>query len=170
MLQNASLDTSFWAIASQIGTAPYLFSLFQVYYCSAVEQEIVTTDPEETTLVYPQAMLFRVMQEAGKLQQMEPYKHLTMFGLGEAHAIALAQEQSWWLLINDYRPLQFAVALGIRCVSVPDFCLLLYARKTITFPAVRGYLRRLAATTSPKLLQEALAAAESLAEKRGENR
>jgi len=89
-------------------------------------------------------------------------------GIGEAHAISLAQERSWVLLINDYRPLQFARSLGIRCVSVPDFCVLLYAEGKITLRAVRGYLRRLAPTTSPSLLQEAEAVVTEIARKRGE--
>lgn len=50
-----------------------------------------------------------------------------MFGTGEAHAIALARERSWILLINDARPLEFAQSLGIECVAVPDFCVLLYS-------------------------------------------
>jgi len=41
---DASLDTSFWNIAAQIGVAPYLFAFFRVHYCLAVEREIVTTD------------------------------------------------------------------------------------------------------------------------------
>jgi hypothetical protein len=45
-LLNASLDTSFWNIAAQIGVIPYLFSFFKVHYCQAVEQEIITTDPD----------------------------------------------------------------------------------------------------------------------------
>ncbi len=69
---NASLDTSFWNIASQIGVVPYLFTYFRVHYCQAVEQEIITTDPNETPLVYPQAMLFMVLKEDGRLHLADP--------------------------------------------------------------------------------------------------
>ena len=63
---------------------------------------------------------------------IEPDAPIKSFGIGEAHAIALARERSWILLINDTRPLQFALSLGVRCVSVPAFCVLLYAeRKTL---------------------------------------
>ena len=68
---DASLDTSFWKFASQIGVVPYLFSFFRVHYCEAVEREIVTTDPNETPLIYPQAMLFIVFKEDGRLHQRE---------------------------------------------------------------------------------------------------
>jgi len=165
---DASLDTSFWNVAAQIGVVPYLFAFFRVHYCQAVEDEIVTTDPDETPLIYPQAMLFKVFKEDGRLHHVEPQQRLPLFGVGEAHAISLAQERSWVLLINDYRPLQFARSLGIRCVSVPDFCVLLYAEGKITLRAVRGYLRRLAPTTSPSLLQEAEAVVTEIARKRGE--
>ncbi len=165
---DASLDTSFWNVAAQIGVVPYLFAFFRVHYCQAVEDEIVTTDPGETPLVYPQAMLFKVLKEDGRLHHTEPQRPLSLFGVGEAHAIALAREHSWVLLINDCRPLEFARSIGIQCVSVPDFCVLLYAESKITLRAVRGYLRRLASTTSPLLLQTAEAVVDEIARKRGE--
>jgi len=168
MQQDASLDTSFWNIAAQIGVAPYLFDYFIVHYCAAVEQEIVATDPSETPLIFPQAMLFRVLQEDGRLHQVEPITSERIYGLGEARAIALARERSWILLINDFRPLQFAQSLGIQCVSVPGFCVLLYADGKITLPAVSGYLRRLASTTSPQLIRQAEAVVEQIARERGE--
>lgn len=166
--QDASLDTSFWNIAAQIGVVPYLFSFFKVHFCEAVEREIVATDPTETLLVFPQAMLFTVFKEDGRLHQVEPSIPELLFGAGEAHAISLAREKSWILLINDFRPLNFAQTLGIRCVSVPGFCVLLYAEGKITLSAVQGYLRRLATTTSPLLIQQAEASASQIAIERGE--
>lgn len=166
--QNASLDTSFWNIAAQIGVVPYLFSFFKVHYCAAVEREIVATDPDETSLIYPQAMLFMVLKEDGRLHHMEPETPERLFGVGEAHAIALARERSWILLINDYRPMQFAQSLGVRCVSVPAVCVLLYAEEKITLLAAQGYLRRLATTTSSHLIRQAEASIDQIARKRGE--
>jgi len=168
MLLDASLDTSFWSVAAQIGVAPYLFSFFRVYYCSAVEREIVTTDPGETSLIYPQAMLFRLLQEDGRFHQVEPEKPLHLFGMGEAYAMAVARERSWTLLIHDARPLQFARTSGINCVAVPDFCVLLYAQRKITHAAVEGYLKRLAPTTSPILVQQARWLADVITAERGE--
>jgi predicted nucleic acid-binding protein len=95
---------------------------------------------------------------------------LNLFGAGEAHAIALAFERSWLLLINDARPLQLARSLGINCVAVPDFCVLLYSQGKITRSAVQGYLRRLAPTTSPALIQQAQRIADVIADARGELR
>jgi predicted nucleic acid-binding protein len=168
MLLNASSDTSFWNIAAQIGVVPYLFSFFKIFYCDAVEQEIVTTDPNETPLIYPQAMFFMVLKEDGRFHHVEPNTPLEMFGTGEAHAIALARERACVLLINDVRPLQYARALGINSVAVPDFCVLLYSQKKITLPAVRGYLRRLSPTTSPDLIQHAEQFVDIIASNRGE--
>ncbi len=170
MIRPASLDTSFWNIAVQTGLVPYLFPYFQVYYCRAVEQEIITTDPNVTPLIYPQAMLFKLLQEDGRLHQQEPETPLTKFGLGEAHAIAVAYEQSWILLINDARPLRFAQDMGIHCVAVPDWVIFLYAQRKITLSAAQGYLRRLTATTSPILLAQAEQTIEYLAQQRGETR
>ena len=155
MIQNASLDTSFWVISSQIGLTPYLFDFFRIHYCQAVADEIVTTDPETTTLIYPQAMLFQVMRDDGRLHLVDPEKPLHLYGVGEAHAIALARERKWVLLINDSLPLQFAQSIGIFCVSVPEFCILLYTQGKITKAATLGYLKRLRSTTSPRLLAKA---------------
>ncbi len=168
MILNASIDTSFWNIASQIGVIPYLFAFFRVHYCQVVESEIVTTDPNETPLIYPQAMLFKVMQEDGRLHRVEPKRPLSQFGAGEANAIALALERGWILLINDYRPLQLAQSLNLQCISAPNFCVFLYAEQKITYRAVKGYLRRLTPTTSPKLIQLAEQVVDEIAGKRGE--
>jgi hypothetical protein len=168
MMLDASLDTSFWNIAAQIGLVPYLFDYFRVFYCRAVEREIVTTDPEETPLIYPQAILFRLMKESGRLHLAEPGQSLSLFGAGEAYAISLAQERSWVLLMNDYRPLQLALTLGLRCITVPDFCLILYSDRKITEQAVKGYINRLRSTTSLKLLREAEAIVDQIARKRGD--
>jgi hypothetical protein len=72
---------------SQVGVAPYLFNFFRVHYCQAVRNEIITTSPNETALIYPQAMLFMVFEEDGRLQQVEPQKPLTLFGVGEAQQL-----------------------------------------------------------------------------------
>lgn len=113
-------------------------------------------------------MLFKVMQEDGRLHHAEPERSLTQFGVGEAGAIALAQERGWALLINDYRPLQLAQSLGLHCISVPDFCVLLYAERKITHRAVKGYLRRLTSTTSPALTRLAEQVTDEIAKERGE--
>lgn len=168
MILNASLDTSFWNMAAQIGTVPYLFAYFRIHYCRAVEAEIVTTNPDETSLIYPQTMLFQIMQEDNRLHHIEPKKPLTQFGIGEANAIALAREQGWVVLINDYRPLQWAQSLGLHCVSVPDFCVFLYAEQKITLRAVSGYLKRLVPTTSPKLIRLSTRIVDKIADARGE--
>lgn len=168
LILDAALDTSFWNRASEIGITPYLFQFFRVHVCSAVRQEIVTTDPNETPLIYPQAMLFQIFEEDGRLLQAEPIKPLSRFGAGEAGAIALAIERNWHLLINDSRPLLFARSLGLSCVSVPAFCLLLYQQRKITYQACLGYLVRLSATTTASLISQAREVARVLAVERGD--
>jgi predicted nucleic acid-binding protein len=146
---------------------PYLFDFFRIHYCATVKREIVTTDPAFTKRVYPQAMLFKVMKDDGRLHRKEPQQPLSRFGAGEAHAMAPAFEHSWWLLTNDSRALRFAEALGIRCVSVPDFCVLLYAEERISRSAVLGYLERLESTTSQLLLLRAVEGLTRLANDTG---
>ncbi|MBX3009891.1 MAG: hypothetical protein KF832_00235 [Caldilineaceae bacterium] len=168
MLLNASLDTSFWNRAADVGITAYLFSFFRVYYCRVVKDEIITTDPNETALIYPQAMLFTVFEEDGRLQQAEPQNTLSLYGLGEAAAIALAREQQWILLINDQRPLLFAESLEIHCVCVPDFCVFLYSQGKVTAAAAEGYLERLRPTTGKQLIVRAQEVLKRVREQRGE--
>ena len=165
---NASLGSSFWNVGSKIGVNQYLFDFFKVHFCQAVKEEIITTDPQVTPVVYPQAMLFKVFESDGRLHSAEPSSSLDNFGKGEAGAIALALERKWVLLVNDRRPLVYARSLGVECVSVPQFCAMLYATEKITLPAAQGYLRRLATTTSAQLLDEAGRVIQSIAEMRGE--
>lgn len=169
MILDASLDTSFWNRASEVGVAPYLFQYFRIHYCTVVKNEIVNTDPDETSLIYPQAMLFQVFAEDGRLHQAEPEQPLQQFGAGEAQAIALAIEKQWVLLINDNKPLHFARSLKINCVSVPAFCLLLYQHRRITYAACQGYFKRLAYTTATALIDEAAELAYEFATERGDD-
>lgn len=156
MIQNASLDTSFWNVANRVGVVPYLFQFFRVHYCQAVEREIVTTDPAKTTLIYPQAMMFNMMRDDGHLHYAEPKQPLDLFGRGEASAVALALERDWFLLLNDLRPLRYAESLGIDCMCVPDFCVLLHSSGLITRQAAIGYMKRLSSVTSYRLIEEAM--------------
>lgn len=160
--QNASLESSFWNAGARIGVIPYLFEFYVVHYCRAVEAEICSTDPDRTPLIYPQAMLFQVFREDRRLHHAEPQRPLNLFGQGEAAAIALALENGWDLLINDFRPLQYARGLGIRCVSVPHFVVTICEVGRISPEAALGYLDRLAPVTSPALIAEARAVIEKL--------
>ena len=168
MILNASLDTSFWNRACEIGVTVYLFSYFKVYSCAEVRKEIITTDPLNTPLIYPQAMQFKVYEEDGRLHQQEPKSSLHRFGAGEASAMSLALEHQWILLINDSRPLVFAQTLGVTCISVPEFCVFLFAKGKITYAAVDGYLNRLLSTTSHTLITQAAQTLAVMIERRGQ--
>lgn len=160
--QNASLDTSFWVVACQIGVVQYLFDFYEVHYCPVVREEIASGDPARPSLVFPQAKMFQVFMEDGRLKQAKPRRLFTVFGAGEAGAIALARERGWALLINDFRPYHLARSLGIQAVSVPEFCLVLAAAGLVTPAAAHGSLDRLRATTSRSLLELARESLERL--------
>jgi hypothetical protein len=57
---------------------------------------------------------------------------------------------------------------GVHCVSVPDFCAVLYSDKVITFRAAQGFIQRTNFTTSADLIQQARTLIEKIAQKRGE--
>jgi hypothetical protein len=93
------------------------------------------------------------LEEQGLLPIEEPSAPQLRYGLGEAAALALAEENGWRLLINDWRPMAFGSQRGIRVVSVPSFTFLLYERDIISLTAARRKLDLVSANTSPAVLQ-----------------
>lgn len=81
-----------------------------------------------------------------------------------------SQDKSFWNIAAQIGVilLQLAFSLDILSFSVPDFCVLLYAEGRISLRAARGYLDRLRTSTSPALIQEAIAVVDEIGEKRGE--
>lgn len=160
--QGAVLDTSFWSAAFSVELLPYLFDFFQVRLPQAVIDEITAVHPQESTREFPQAALYRVLQD--RFTVTEPHAPLRLFGPGERHAIALAVERSEVLLINDYKPYQFARRLGVRCLSVPEFAVLVFAAGKLSQAAIKLRLARLRYVTSKQLIDAAEEMMRNLAE------
>lgn len=92
-----------------------------------------------------------------------------MFGPGEAAAIALAEEQGYFLLMDDGRPYQYAKARGRRVVGTPDLVVVLYDRQHVTLQEARTMLRSLLGV-STRMLEAAGVLLEGIATARGEGR
>jgi len=165
-MQNASLDASFWNCAFKVHLVGYIFDLFQVYCCAAVESEILAGDPRRPELVFPQAALFVALKE--KIHRAEPGSPIGLFGYGERYAIALAQEKNWALLINDGRAYEFASQLGVKCLSVPELAALLCASGRITPDAALTCFKLLRSTTNPRLIERGIRIVEQLKRKEGD--
>lgn len=91
--------------------------------------------------------------EDGRIEVPEvSYTPIPGFGLGERHAIGLAQALACELLINDYRPYKAARELGLLTVSVPEFLLMLRAAGLISRQKALVLLEALEATTADALM------------------
>jgi predicted nucleic acid-binding protein len=104
---------------------------------------------------------------SGKLRCENPSQALPLFGPGEAAAIALAEEQGYFLLMDDGRPYRYARARGLRVVGTPDLVVVLYDRQHITLQEARTMLHALLGV-SPQTREAAVALLEGIARARGE--
>jgi len=171
MKQNASLDTSFWVHVCAAGVAQYLFDYFQVYYPDAVEREVTTPDRRYPERVYPDRKMFELMREAGYLHRQNPKQYdRRMFGAGEAQALALAKEQGYRLLIDDWRPRDYARRLGIATLSSTTFCVLLYADGKFSLQRATRAVENLRGKVANDLASRALRLLEVLGQERGDKR
>jgi predicted nucleic acid-binding protein len=170
MKQAASLDTSFWSVGTIGNLLQYIFEFFDVYVSDAVRAEILTPNPRFPSIIYPEAQLFKVFEADGRFQQgnPDPVHVLPLFGCGEAHAIGFAQQREMWVLINDERPRQHALRLGLTAVAVPEFVVLLYDRGFIHSVSARRIMEAIRPKTSARIMAEVEAVLKSLATAKGE--
>jgi predicted nucleic acid-binding protein len=153
MKQNATLDSSFWVNAHRSGLLPSVLARFDLRYSSVVASELRPS--------FPSGEAFWDLVGQGTIAEANAREsHVTEFGPGERAAIDVAYENSdWVLLLDDHRPFQEAVRLGLRVLCTPVFTVALYAEGSLTAYDTLLILGRLAVlqTVSPHLLAMALA-------------
>jgi predicted nucleic acid-binding protein len=93
---------------------------------------------------------------------------LSQFHAGEAAALALAQEEGWWLLINEQRALTFARQQGLKAVTVPEFIVYLYQARLLFNQSALTKLDEIAPNTGQRVMQAARQTLLGLARRRGE--
>ena len=166
--QRAAFDTSFWTVGHRADVLQYTFSSFGLRAPPAVREEILTPDPRFPRRKYGYAELYRLLEGRGLLPVVEPTTVGDRYGRGEAEAIALAQEHGWWLLINDYRPRQYARSLGIRTVTVPALIFRLYVQEAISVASAERKLDLIESVTNQAVLSPVRHALDQLAHARKE--
>ncbi len=110
---------------------------------------------------FPSGQEFWRLVRAGQLEEISPRGHqVREFGPGERAAINLALEHpDWVLLLDDRRPFEEAVRLGLPVLCSPVLAVGLFSDGHLDAGTVLQTLARLAAlqTVSPHLLALALA-------------
>jgi predicted nucleic acid-binding protein len=150
----AVLDTSFWVLAYRAEIAANCLDLFDIVVPKAVEEEILAGQQGAAAREYPYTTLFRHLRHALRSPTMD-MTPLSIFGPGEAEAIALAVELKAVLLINERRGLQYAQNLGMDVASVPSVIVLLRSQGVISDRAARRKLGLIAPNTAPAIVEEA---------------
>jgi len=98
----------------------------------------------------------------------DPTQRLPQFHAGEAAALALAQEEAWWLLINEQRALTFARQRGLKAVTVPEFIVYLYQAHLLSYQSALTKLDELAPNIGQQVMQAARHTLLGLVQHRGE--
>ncbi len=154
IMQRAVVDTSFWGAAVALGVDAYLTTLFRrpLWMPRAVIDEVMAQNPEAPGRVYPRQVRLAVALEDGRVQEWDPEQPYPRFGRGEAACLGVALQHRCHLLLNDRRPYQEALRLGIAAVSVPEVVGILAGRGTISAHTARVWLDALRDTVAEEMI------------------
>jgi predicted nucleic acid-binding protein len=166
--QPAVIDTSFWVLGHRVDVLSYLFRFFTVYVPDAVRVELIAPDPRYPQRVYGYQELFRLLEGQGVLLCHNPTQPLPQFHAGEAAAVALAQQEDWWLLLNEQRALAYARQQALKAVTVPEFIVYLYEAQLLSYRSALAKLDGIAANTGQRVMHVARQTFLDLAHHRGE--
>jgi len=165
--QNASLDASFWFNAYEARVIGFLPNYYNLFVCRAVADEILYV---KQVLRVPSSacQLFSDWLQQGIVTLAEPQQPVDWFDSGENHAIALAIERGYRLLIDDGAPYHYAKSKGIAVHGTAEFIVFLYRRDLLTY---KDALARIAGLEINKRMQRvALRALALLAQIKGDRR
>lgn len=163
------METSFWVLAHRVDILAYLFRFFTVFVPEAVRNEVLAPDPRYPQRVYGYQEMFRLLEGQGLLTVRNPARNLPQFHPGEAAALALVQEERWWLLINEQRALTFARQQNMKTVTVPEFIFYLYETRLLSHRGTLQKLDGIAANTGRSVMQTVRQVLLALAQERGDN-
>lgn len=166
--QSGVMETSFWVLGHRVDVLSYLFRFFHVFVPEAVKNEMLAPDPRYPQRVYGYQEMFRLLEGQGLLAIRNPTLRLPQFNYGEAAALALAEEEGWWLLINEQRPLTFARQRGLKAVTLPEFIVYLYEAQILSYKSAQNKLDGIAQNTAQRVMQTARQAFLALAQSRND--
>ncbi|MBI4770879.1 MAG: hypothetical protein HY784_10850 [Chloroflexi bacterium] len=163
---NAVLDASFWINAHEIAILDFLVDYFTLFAPQVIVDEIAHP-LASTGTQSPAGKTFQQWLRAGNVTVQNPTKAVDWFQRGENAAVALAQEQQYWLLIDDQHPYHRAKAHGLTVVGSADFVLYLHIQGRLSFEDAARRLRNLPA--AQRQVRRNLALLGELARARGES-
>src|SRR5262249_47357625 len=136
--------------------APNLLDLLDLVVPEAVADDITHGDLAFPTREYPSATLFRHLRHRMTiLPASQAPPALSIFGSGEAAAIALAQGRGSLLLINERRAAEYALQLGLGVVMIPAVVVRLHLGGIISRRAAHRKLDLVKGLTTARFVDEA---------------
>jgi predicted nucleic acid-binding protein len=145
-------------VACQAEVAANLLDLFRLVVPQAVADEIAAKDPAHPRREYPYATLFRQLRHRMTLVPSdEGPPPLSVFGPGEAAALALAQARGLILLVNERPAAAYAANLGIAVVTIPTVVVRLHLAGVVSRRAAHRKLDLIRDVTTPTYVDQARA-------------
>lgn len=137
---NALVDASFWVHAFGAGLLPFALRRFTVHYAPEVAAEL----PDR----YPSGREFWRLVRAGELHLAAAEgDRVGAFGPGERAVLTAAlAHRDWIVLIDDWRPLEWAATHGLRVLPTPVFVTMLLGAGEISAAEAARMLDYLAQT------------------------
>lgn len=163
----AVLDTSFWSCVVHINLHGFLEEIFQrpIFVPPAVEDEILRKSNAPQERIYPYQKEFEIHKQAGLLTVRAPDEHIQKFGEGEGEALVLAKELNAVLLVNENQSYQHGKSqMGLACVTVPVFVVLLASQNIIASNAAEQRVKKCRHVTSNQYIEKALELLDQLHE------
>ncbi len=132
---------------------PHVIERFQLYFAPEVGRELSQR--------FASGREFWGLVRRGELTEVPAHSsQVKEFGPGERAAMNLALDhRDWTLLMDDRRPLQEALRLGLRTVCTPVLVVALYDDRHLDLQEALAFLAGLQAlqTVSPALIEAAIA-------------
>lgn len=151
MREKASFDSSFWIHAVYLDLTKFILQDFDLVCTEAVEKELGENSPASLKL--------KGLLNHATIERKNPKKDtISLYGAGERAAINLAFQEHIILLIDDWRPYEAALEVGVRVINSMAYVVHLYRKGTLSLSQVLEMLARIArrGTVRPAWIESAL--------------
>lgn len=126
MKRLAVFDSSFWIHAIYLDLTKFILQDFELVCTTAVENEIGSNNPASLRL--------KGLLSHGTIKRKNPKREIiNLYGKGERSAISLALQEQMILLIDDWRPYEAALEVGVKVVNTMVYIAHLYKETKLSF-------------------------------------
>lgn len=160
--RSAIFDSSFWIHTVYLDLTKFLLQDFELVCTTAVEKELGDNNSASLRL--------KGLLSHGTIKRKDPKKEtIKLYGDGERSAISLAIQEQMVLLIDDWRPYEAALEIGIKVVNSMVYIAHLYKQTNLSLSQVLEMLAKIArrGTIKPLWIESTLKTIMEIKSKKG---